>query len=147
MSLLTRIKERLARKNNTINSPEAVSKQIALTAEKISDERNLREIQRKLLELQLQFKADAPIRAEAARFSRETFRARIRQPQASAIAHDVVSDYNGRLYMGCSNGQLLRCDKPHKNLTLRTLIHGRLTADAKAAGISLQETVATPAAA
>lgn len=147
-SFLSRLKARLTRNKSIEDASKAndrVSEIIASAGAKIAAETDLRSIQTNLLARQLQFKKDAPIRAEVAKAERITFRSRIRRPQKSAVAHDVVSDHDGRLFLGMSNGQLLRIEKPHRNLTLRNLIHGRLTADAKAAGLTVSETI--PAAA
>ncbi len=63
-SFIDRLKARLDRNKARPSSPEDVSDMIASVATKVSNERDLRFQQTQLLAQQLQYKADAPIRAE-----------------------------------------------------------------------------------
>jgi hypothetical protein len=139
LSAFQRLKRRLARNKVLTDNPDRVSEIIADTAKKIDDSRDLRALQTKLLEEQLQYRADHPIRCQLARLKTLGHRARIRRPLSSAVIRDVFSDFDAtRLYMSTSTGSLLRADKPHKNPILRRLISERLTSDAKGAGLDLK---------
>lgn len=144
-SFLQRLKNRLTLRKNVTDTPDRVSEIASELAGKIADETDLRAIQRRLLARQLQVKRNRGIEHELNRDMLADFRARIRQPLASALVREVFITQPGsrRLYLSLSNGMRVRADKPHRSLHLRGLIHARLTADAKAAGLNISETVET----
>ena len=140
-SFIDRLKARLDRNKARPSSPEGVSDMIASVATKVSNERDLRFQQTQLLAKQLQYKADAPIRAEVEKAKTLAHRARVRRPLKSALLRNTYSDYNGRLFSDASNGMLVRLDKPHKNPLLRKLITDKFTKDAADHNLSLRTEV------
>lgn len=141
LSAFDRLKARLTRNKNLTDSPDRVSEIAAETKQRLENSRDLRYLQGELLQKQLQWRADAPIRRDVSRMQTLLRRGRIRRPIASAVAKDVFADHEGELYLSTSNGQLLRADKQHKNPVIRKLVFDRLTADAQSVGLELKPEV------
>lgn len=144
MSVLEKIKARIARNKSVAQGPDRISEIIAEKKENMANARDLRWQQSQLLRTQIEYRLGAPLRRLVLKAQALQHNARIRRPQKSAIVHDVLVSGEGRherMYMKLSNGQLLRADKPHRSPVLRSLIHTRLTEDAKTAGVAVSETV------
>lgn len=136
IGLFSRIKAKLSLGKKAAQSPDRVSELTKEVKTKLDNSRDLRFKQGELLEKQLQWRKDAPLRREVDKARTAAHRSRVRRPQKSALVRDVFAaedSHGDALYMGLSNGQLIRADRPHKNPVIRRLISDRLSQDTKGA--------------